>query len=64
MMTKSEIEGELGLPEMMDIAEGLRLLRNRYREASFLVEAHRVEHLAERFANAAAVYIEADEIPF
>jgi hypothetical protein len=49
---------------MMDIAEGLRLLRNRYREASFLVEAHRVEHLAERFANAAAVYIEADEIPF
>jgi hypothetical protein len=29
-----------------------------------LVECHRIEHLAERFANAAAVYIEADEIPF
>jgi hypothetical protein len=64
MMTRSEVEGELALPDMIDIAAALKLLQDRYRAAGMLVECHRIEHLAERFANAAAVYIEADEIPF
>jgi hypothetical protein len=64
MRERSESESELGMVDMKDLADALRLLHVHYEFAQRPVDALRIYNLAEKLANAYTVFVEMDEVPF